>query len=135
MTGGGIPHAGRWDVQVAGHLCIDLVPGLLDSADVTPGRLIQTGPLDLRLGGCVGNTGPDLAGLGLRALLVTSLGDDVLAETVRVMVDAVPGADHRLETVPGGTTSYSVVVEPPAPTAPSGTTSGLSPPSTVGGWT
>lgn len=113
MTGGGIPHAGRWDVQVAGHLCIDLVPGLLDSADVTPGRLIQTGPLDLRLGGCVGNTGPDLAGLGLRALLVTSLGDDVLAETVRVMVDAVPGADHRLETVPGGTTSYSVVVEPP----------------------
>ena len=104
---------GGWDVQVAGHLCVDLIPGLLGAADVTPGELIEAGPLVLRLGGCVGNTGPDLAALGLRTLMVTSLGDDVLAGTVSSLLDAVPGADHRVETVPGTTTSYSVVVQPP----------------------
>jgi sugar/nucleoside kinase (ribokinase family) len=107
------PAVAGWDVQVAGHLCVDLVPRLLDAADVTPGGLIQVGPLDLRLGGCVGNTGPDLAALGLRTLLVTSLGDDVLAGTVAALIDAVPAADARVEIVPGATTSYSVVVQPP----------------------
>ena len=105
--------SGGWDVQVAGHLCVDLVPALLGAADVTPGRLIGTGPLDVRLGGCVGNTGPDLAALGLRALLVTSLGDDVLAGTVAGLVDAVAGAEHRVDIVPGASTSYSVVLQPP----------------------
>ncbi len=104
---------GRWDVQVVGHLCVDLVPGLLAAADVTPGRLIEVGPLQLRLGGCVANTGADLAGLGLHPLLVTSLGDDVLAETAAALIDAVPGADHRVEIVAGAATSYSVVLQPP----------------------
>lgn len=113
MVGGGGPLGDRWDVQVVGHLCVDLVPGLLDAADVTPGRLVQAGPLDLRLGGCVGNTGPDLAALGLRTLLVTSLGDDVLAGTVATLIDALAGAEHHVEIVPGATTSYSVVVQPP----------------------
>jgi len=107
------PDVARWDIQVAGHLCIDLVPRLLDAADVTPGRLVRTGPLDMRLGGCVGNTGPDLAALGLRTVLVTALGDDALATMVATLIDAAPGADHRIEIVPGATTSYSVVVQPP----------------------
>jgi sugar/nucleoside kinase (ribokinase family) len=105
--------AAGWDMQVAGHLCVDLVPALSHAAELTPGRLIQTGPMDLRLGGCVGNTGPDLAALGLRTLLVASLGDDTLAGTVAALIDQVRGADHRLEVVPGGTTSYSVVIQPP----------------------
>ena len=107
------PAGAGWDVQVAGHLCVDLVPGLLDAAPVTPGSLTEVGPLDLRLGGCVANTGSDLAALGLRTLLVASLGDDVLAGTVSALVDAIPGADARAEIVPGATTSYSIVVQPP----------------------
>jgi sugar/nucleoside kinase (ribokinase family) len=107
------PAVGGWDVQVAGHLCVDLVPGLLEAAHVTPGGLTEVGPLGLRLGGCVANTGSDLAALGLRTLLVTSLGDDVLAATVAALVDAIPGADARAEIVPGATTSYSIVVQPP----------------------
>lgn len=105
--------AAPWDVQVAGHLCVDLVPHLRGAADVTPGSLIESGPLDLRLGGCVGNTGADLAALGLRTVLVTCLGDDVLASTVATLVRAVPRADNRVEVVPGATTSYSVVIQPP----------------------
>jgi sugar/nucleoside kinase (ribokinase family) len=107
------PAGAGWDVQVAGHLCVDLVPGLLDAAPVSPGSLTEVGSLDLRLGGCVANTGSDLAALGLRTLLVASIGDDVLAGTVSALVDAIPGADARAETVPGATTSYSIVVQPP----------------------
>lgn len=107
------PAGTGWDVQVAGHLCVDLVPGLLDAAPVTPGSLTEVGPLDLRLGGCVANTGSDLAALGLRTLLIASHGDDVLAGTVSALVDAIPGADARAEIVPGATTSYSIVVQPP----------------------
>jgi sugar/nucleoside kinase (ribokinase family) len=107
------PAGAAWDVQVAGHLCVDLAPGLLDAAPVTPGSLTEVGPLDLRLGGCVANTGSDLAAMGLRTLLVASLGDDVLAGTVSALVDAIPGAAARAEIVPGATTSYSIVVQPP----------------------
>ena len=102
-----------FDVQVVGHLCVDLVPGLWAAADVTPGLLVDTGPLDVRLGGCVGNTGADVAGLGLRALLVSSLGDDVLAATVRDLVGRIDGAEPHLTRVAASTTSYSVVVQPP----------------------
>lgn len=102
-----------WDAQVVGHLCIDLAPGMLGAADITPGRLIGTGPLDVRLGGCVGNTGPDVAALGLRTLLVTSSGDDVLAGTVAALIEALPSADHRIDVVAGATTSYSIVIQPP----------------------
>ncbi len=102
-----------FDVQVVGHLCVDLVPGLLAAADVTPGQLVETGPLDARLGGCVGNTGADLAGLGLRAVLVSSLGDDVLASTVRDLVSRIEGAEMHLNRVAASTTSYSLVVQPP----------------------
>ena len=133
--GGGGPDLSRWDVQVAGHLCADLVPGLLGAADVTPGRLIETGPLDVRLGGCVANTGADLAALGLRTLLVTSLGDDVLATTVATLIDAVPGADRRVEIVPGATTSYSVVIQPPGTDRTFWHHVGANAASTVGRWT
>lgn len=103
----------RWDAQVVGHVCVDLVPTLLDAADVTPGRLVHTGPLEVRLGGCVGNTGRDVAALGLRTLMGMSLGDDVLAATVATLIDEVPGADHQVAVAPGTTTSYSVVVQAP----------------------
>lgn len=114
MKSGSVSPSDRvFDVQVVGHLCVDLVPGLLAAADVTPGLLIDTGPLDLRLGGCVGNTGADVAGLGLRALLVSSLGDDVLATTVLALVGRIEGAEPQLHRVAASTTSYSVVVQPP----------------------
>lgn len=50
-------------ISVAGHFCVDLVPQL-HSARVEPGQLIEVGPLDVRLGGCVANTGLALRDLG-----------------------------------------------------------------------
>jgi sugar/nucleoside kinase (ribokinase family) len=97
--------AGGWQVQVVGHVCLDLVPDLPGSADITPGRLTNVGPLHIHLGGCVGNTGFDLAALGLRSLLVTSVGDDDLAAVATALITAHPGLEHRITTAGGMSTS------------------------------
>jgi sugar/nucleoside kinase (ribokinase family) len=105
--------AATWEVQVAGHICVDLVPSLTGPPNVTPGQLVDVGPLAVRLGGCVGNTGFDLAALGIRSLLVSSVGDDLLSRTVMALVESQQAADHHIETAPGRTTSYSIVIQPP----------------------
>lgn len=102
-----------WDVQVVGHLCIDLVPQLERSADTAPGKLVHVGPLAVRLGGCVGNTGLDLAALGIRSLLVSSVGNDPLSGIVKALVEDQRTADHQVFVEPDATTSYSIVIEPP----------------------
>jgi sugar/nucleoside kinase (ribokinase family) len=104
--------AAKWQAQVAGHICVDLVPDL-PGAELTPGQLLQVGPLAVHLGGCVGNTGLDLASLGVHTLLVSALGDDHLATVARAMITAQPAAEHRIATAPGLSTSYSIVVQPP----------------------
>jgi sugar/nucleoside kinase (ribokinase family) len=98
---------------VAGHICVDLIPSLAGPAEVTPGQLVDVGPLDVRLGGCVGNTGLDLAALGIRSLLVSSVGDDLLSRTVLALVEDQRAADHHIEIAPGTSTSYSIVIQPP----------------------
>jgi sugar/nucleoside kinase (ribokinase family) len=98
---------------VAGHICVDLIPSLAGPTDVTPGQLVDVGPLSVRLGGCVGNTGLDLAALGIRSLLVSSVGDDLLSGTVMALLESQRAADHHIEIAPGTTTSYSIVIQPP----------------------
>jgi sugar/nucleoside kinase (ribokinase family) len=105
--------AKRWQVQVVGHLCVDLRPELRGPAEVTPGRLAEVGPLRVRLGGCVGNTGMDLAALGVPCLLVAAVGDDHLAGIVSDLVGSVPAAGWSMARHAGMSTSYSVVVQPP----------------------
>jgi sugar/nucleoside kinase (ribokinase family) len=104
--------AAKWQVQVVGHICLDLVPDL-PGTEITPGQLLQVGPLAVHLGGCVGNTGMDLASLGVHTLLVSALGDDHLAAVARALIAAQPAAEHRIATAPGLSTSYSIVVQPP----------------------
>ncbi|MDO5710832.1 MAG: PfkB family carbohydrate kinase [Micrococcales bacterium] len=100
-------------VAVAGHLCLDLTPRLSGIERVDPGRLFEVGPLSVRLGGSVANTGGDLVDLGLPVILVATVGDDPLGELLRQTVDARPGMSARLRTVPGAATSYSLVFETP----------------------
>jgi hypothetical protein len=67
---------------VAGHVCIDLIPGLTGPVDVAPGGLVEVGPIALRPGGCVANGLPaglepedaPLAAAGVAALKVSERG-------------------------------------------------------------
>ena len=99
-------------VAVAGHICVDLHPTMSSSAVLAPGRLIEIGPVTMSLGGPVGNTGRALSQMGLPVRLETSVGDDPLGDYVRAAVAAQPGSTVALEVVPGGSTSYSLILEP-----------------------
>lgn len=102
-----------FEAIVAGHLCVDLIPRLTASVEVAPGSLVAVGPLAMRPGGCVANTGNDLAQLGAKVRCVADVGDDELGVTLLRLLNGGPADTSAVRTVPGATTSYSVVVEPP----------------------
>ena len=87
-----------------------------------PGAIADVGPLEIRPGGSVANTGTDLAELGADVLLVADLGDDELgAAVLRALLPA--GADcGGIRQIPGMSTSYSLVFELPGTDRSSGTT-------------
>jgi sugar/nucleoside kinase (ribokinase family) len=98
---------------VAGHLCVDLIPQLDQAPDAEPGQLTSVGPLRLQPGGCVANTGGDLAALGAAVTVVGDAGDDELGATLVRMLAARGLPTDRIRLVPGRSTSYSIVVQPP----------------------
>ncbi len=100
-------------VAVAGHLCLDLVPELLGGERIDPGHLLEVGPLSVRLGGSVANTGGDLADLGYAVDVFATVGDDDLGGLLRGMLEERSGMTPRLRQVAGSTSSYSLVFESP----------------------
>ncbi len=100
-------------VAVAGHLCLDLTPALLGGERIDPGHLLEVGPLSVRLGGSVANTGGDLADLGVPVDVFATVGDDDLGVLLRRMVSERPGMTPRLRQVAGSASSYSLVFESP----------------------
>ena len=100
-------------VAVAGHLCLDLVPELLGGERIDPGHLLEVGPVSVRLGGSVANTGGDLADLGVPVDVFATVGDDDLGALLLRMVEQRPGMTPRLRLVTGSASSYSLVFESP----------------------
>ena len=98
--------------RIAGHLCIDLIPALASPVP-GPGALALTGPLDLRLGGCVANTGLALAALGAPVELVALLSDDLLGDAMAAMLKSVAVQNLSVRRISGSATSYSVVLQAP----------------------
>lgn len=104
-------------IIAAGHLCLDITPAFSDhtykNVDefLSPGMLLQVGPAAVHPGGSVGNTGLALHKLGADVTLLGKIGDDAFG----VLLKNVLEKDHgviRLTTVPGGITSYTIVIAP-----------------------
>jgi sugar/nucleoside kinase (ribokinase family) len=102
-----------WRATVAGHICADLRPRLGGGERIVPGAIIEVGPLEIRPGGSVANTGSDLAELGAEVRLVADLGDDDLGSTVVRALQPVGADCAGIRQVAGSTTSYSLVFEAP----------------------
>lgn len=102
-------------ILVAGHACVDLFPEM-SSALPEPGGLAQVGALRFSGGGVVSNVGLALKRLGVPVRLLARAGDDPLGQSLREVYrrEGVDSADElSLVTVPGGMTSYSVVIQAP----------------------
>lgn len=72
--------ADRFDVIVAGHLCLDIVlqlPATMDVPLLRPGQTTQIPPATLTTGGAVCNTGLGLHRLGMAVGLMSKVGDDL----------------------------------------------------------
>lgn len=99
-------------IGVAGHICLDLTPALDREPGLTPGLLYEIGAMAATAGGCVANTGGQLADLGVDVSLFADVGDDALAGVLRERVTQ-RGLDASGFRSTAGSTSYSIVVQPP----------------------
>lgn len=107
-------------VVVAGHICLDVIPGFpamsLDTFEksFTPGRLIEVGPIKFSTGGPVSNTGLALHRLGIYSQLMGKVGDDQFGQAVRQTVSAYgPEMAAGLVVDSSTSTSYTIVINPP----------------------
>lgn len=110
----------KFDAVVAGHICLDMIPGLgeLPSGQLmrlmVPGRLINVSSMTFSTGGAVSNTGIALSKLGLKTHLIGKIGSDPLAATVKAVVDRhAPGQGKSLVVDKSLPTSYTVILSAP----------------------
>jgi sugar/nucleoside kinase (ribokinase family) len=106
------------DVIVAGHVCLDIIPGFPPGARrpadevFAPGRLVEVLEPIISTGGPVSNTGIPLAKLGMRTAFMTKVGGDefgaLIIEKLRRWSGHVSIAVSDSEE-----SSYSAVLAPP----------------------
>jgi sugar/nucleoside kinase (ribokinase family) len=109
-----------FDVVVAGHLCLDMIPDLTDISEdrvaqaFLPGRLTEVGPATFGTGGPVSNTGLALTKLGIETRLMGKVGDDVLGQVIKEIVGSYgPGPASGMVVDERVSTSYTIVLSPP----------------------
>ncbi len=107
-----------FDVMVAGHVCLDVIPefhetGASEIGEILrPGKLVNMGPARLSTGGAVSNTGIAMKRLGTRVSFSARVGDD---EFGRVTLEILRrnGDPAGIHVVSGSSSSYTVVLAPP----------------------
>lgn len=111
--------AGINEIIAAGHICLDIIPKFpegqgADDSMLRPGKLLVVGPATVSTGGSVSNTGIALNRLGLSAVLMGKVGDDLYGQAVMNALRSL-GSDFAkgMIVAKGETTSYSIVVSPP----------------------
>jgi sugar/nucleoside kinase (ribokinase family) len=93
-------------------VCADLTPELPLGVGMIPGQLYHVGPMSIRPGGCVANTGVVLARLGVQTRTSGVVGDDDLGRVVVRKLNEMGLSTQNVLTSAGTTTSYSIVLEP-----------------------
>ncbi len=97
---------------VAGHLCLDLTPGLDRDLVVDEGQLHLIGPLGVALGGSVAATGVALRALGVEVLAAAAVGRDALSRLTLELL-AGRGVDVSRVQVVEADASTTLVLQPP----------------------
>jgi len=107
-----------YDIMVAGHLCIDIIPRFSDTGAtkieqiMRPGKLVNVEDATVSTGGPVSNTGINMKTLGSKVCFCACVGDDVLGRLTTDTLRQSGNADG-IHVIGGAASSYTVVVAPP----------------------
>lgn len=107
-----------FDVAAAGHICFDIIPKFHDTGSrnigeiMTPGKLVNMGPVATSTGGPVSNTGIGLHILGMDVRFMAKVGDDDFGKAVIERLGRY-GSAEGIKVEKGGHTSYTVALAPP----------------------
>ncbi|MEA3407318.1 MAG: carbohydrate kinase family protein [Chloroflexota bacterium] len=108
-----------FDVLVAGHLCVDIIPEIPPASArsdsfLAPGHLTEVGAAVISTGGAVSNTGLALHRLGLDVRLVARIGDDHIGQLpYRILEARSEKLVQDLAIAQGEGGSYTLVINPP----------------------
>jgi len=99
---------------IAGHICLDVIPGIDHAFEPEPGRLFEVGPALMSTGGAVANTGLALHLLGMPVTLMGKIGADAFGNAIRTILQRTgTGLDAGLIETADAATSYSIVINIP----------------------
>ncbi len=106
------------DVIVAGHTCIDLIPEFYSGSDklsdiLSPGRLVNMGPMLSATGGTVPNTGGAMERYGLKTVLAGKVGNDTLGSAVINLLKERGTNTDYIKVSETDSTSYTIVLSIP----------------------
>ena len=109
----------NYDVIVAGHLCLDMIPRFETDRETTniaellqPGTLVQMGGMTFSTGGSVSNVGTAMKIFGCSVAFMAKVGGDAIGRTI---IDIVrdKGSAEGISVADGEASSYTVVIAPP----------------------
>jgi sugar/nucleoside kinase (ribokinase family) len=101
----------RFDALVAGHVCLDIIPGLENGVEFQPGQLVEAGKASLSPGGAVSNVGTILSRVGVRTKMVAQIGDDPMGRLLEDLLrENAPLANREIALDPKESTSYTIVL-------------------------
>ncbi len=107
-----------FDVMVAGHLCIDIIPIFPDTGAtqigeiMRPGKLVNMGDVKVSTGGPVSNTGINMKTLGCKVMFCARVGDDQLGQLTVEMLKK-NGSSDGISLAENTSSSYTIVIAPP----------------------
>ena len=103
-------------VGVAGSLVLDILPVLGEQTEaediMAEGKLTEASGVKLYLGGEVGNMGLALQHLGAAPVLISKIGDDMIGDVVRLLMEK-EGADARVKRLEGCRSTVSIALAIP----------------------
>ncbi len=104
------------DIIVAGHICLDLLPGMDDvplSALSATGMLFEVDALNVSTGGAVANSGVSLHVMGTSVGMMGKVGDDLIGRVIiATLKDRDPELSAMVKVQPGSASSYTIALSP-----------------------
>jgi len=107
-----------YDITVAGHICLDVIPEMPDTGIREIGKLFQPGKLihvrqaKISTGGPVSNTGIALKKLGLKVAFMARIGDDEFGRLILQLLEK-QGDVSGISIAPQDRSSYTIAIAPP----------------------